>query len=98
MSQPPQQPAQAAMTRVQPPLSPTERVVVGLLMRGMTEKQAGAAMGRSHNTVHVHIRNTYRKLGVTSRKMLFQYVQANPDVIEQPAAEAPNDMPRSAAA
>ena len=83
-------PAQPMMYR-QPPQSPTERVVLRLLIKGMTERQAAAELGRSHNTVHVHIRNIYRKLAVTSRKMLFMLVDANPWLLD-------DDTPHNAAA
>jgi len=75
----------------QPPLSKTERSVMRLLLKGMTEKQAAAQLGRSHNTVHVHVRNIYRKLGVHSRKMLYRMVQHQPELI-------PPEETRSAAA
>lgn len=66
---------------VQPPLSKTEKKVMCLLLRSMTEREVAQELGRSHNTVHVHTRNIYRKLGVTTRKMLFQYAAANPGVV-----------------
>lgn len=54
-----------------PRLSPTELKVYDLLVQRMTEKQAAEALGRSPNTVHVHVRNIYRKLGVQTRQELF---------------------------
>lgn len=66
----------------QPPLSKTEKRVLHLLLKGMTEKQAAEQLERSHNTVHVHVRNIYRKLGVSSRKMLYQLMDSRPDLAE----------------
>lgn len=76
---------------IQPPLSQTEKIVLRLLLKGLTERRAAEELGRSHNTIHVHTRNIYRKLGVNSRKMLFQLIATCPDII----ADTP---PRSAAA
>lgn len=77
--------------RVQPPLSVTEKAVLKLLMRGMTERAAAEELGRSPNTVHVHVRNIYRKLGVSSRKMLFKLVDSQPELLI-------DDEPKNAAA
>ena len=57
--------------RSTPPLSPTERRVYDLLMQRLTERQVAEKLGRSHNTVHVHVRNIYRKLGCRTRQELF---------------------------
>ena len=65
----------------QPPLSVTEKRVLGLLVRGLTERQAAEELDRSPNTVHVHVRNIYRKLGVSSRKMLYRLIDARPELI-----------------
>lgn len=66
----------------QPPLSTTEQRVLRLLIRGMTERQAAEALERSPNTVHVHVRNIYRKLGVSSRKTLFRLINTRPELID----------------
>ncbi|MFN3168612.1 MAG: helix-turn-helix transcriptional regulator [Phycisphaeraceae bacterium] len=71
----------AVQPRVQPPLSTTERTVLGYLLQGMTERQVANELDRSHNTVHVHVRNIYRKLGVTSRKMLFHAMAQDPSIM-----------------
>lgn len=55
------------------PLSPTEKRVCALLLNRMTEKQVAEYLSRSPNTVHVHVRNIYRKLGIRSRETLYQY-------------------------
>lgn len=69
------------MPRIQPPLSTTERTVLAYLLQGMTERQVADELDRSHNTVHVHVRNIYRKLGVTSRKMLFHAMAEDPTIM-----------------
>lgn len=73
---------QPLQVRYQPPLSVTERRVLLLLNRGMTEKQVAAELDRSPNTVHVHVRNIYRKLGVSSRKMLYRLLDEQPELVE----------------
>lgn len=55
-------------------LSETERRVLDLLMEGLTEREAAERIGRSPHTVHVHVKNVYRKLDVTSRRQLRQAV------------------------
>ncbi len=59
-------------TRSNPPLSPTERRVYDLLLQRQTERQVAENLGRSPNTVHVHVRNIYRKLGVRTRQELLK--------------------------
>jgi len=80
--------------RVQPPLSKTEKTVVRMLQQGMTEREVGTEMDRSHNTIHVHTRNIYRKLGVASRGMLFQLLASDPAIV----GEEQQDEHRSVAA
>lgn len=62
-----------------PPLSPTETKVYHLLLKRFTERQVAEHLGRSYNTVHVHVRNIYRKLGIRSRKQLFERAAKNRD-------------------
>ena len=56
-----------------PPLSPTEKKVGALLLQRMTEQRIAEHLERSPNTIHVHVRNIYRKLGIRSRRELFAY-------------------------
>lgn len=60
-------------TRSIPPLSPTEKRVCALLLQRLTEHRIAEHLQRSPNTVHVHVRNIYRKLGVRTRKQLYEY-------------------------
>lgn len=60
-------------TRSAPPLSPTEKRVCSLLLQRLTEQRIAEQLERSPNTVHVHVRNIYRKLGVRTRKQLYDY-------------------------
>lgn len=52
-------------------MSPTEQRVCTLLLRRMTEQQVADELERSPNTIHVHVRNIYRKMGIRSRRELF---------------------------
>lgn len=51
-------------------LSRTELQVLNYLRGDSTEREIASNLGRSPHTVHVHVKNIYRKLGVTSRKHL----------------------------
>lgn len=52
-------------------LSRTEEAVLRELLDGKpTEKEVAQRLHRSHHTIHVHVKNIYRKLGVSSRKEL----------------------------
>lgn len=53
-------------------LSKTELHVLGLLRGAATERKIADQIGRSPHTVHVHVKNIYRKLGVSSRKHLLE--------------------------
>lgn len=59
--------------RSAPVLSPTEKRVCALLLQRLTEQRIADHLERSPNTVHVHVRNIYRKLGVHTRKELNEY-------------------------
>lgn len=66
-------PKQASFERHVPPLSPAEKRICALLLQRLTEKRIAEHIERSPNTVHVHVRNIYRKLGIRSRKQLLDY-------------------------
>ena len=51
-------------------LSPRLRQVLDMLIHGADEKRIAKALGRSRHTVHNHVRNLYRRLGVKSRAEL----------------------------
>lgn len=51
-------------------LTRTERRVLEMLRSNMTEKSIADSMHRSPHTIHVHVKNIYRKLGIGSRKQL----------------------------
>lgn len=57
-------------------LSQTEERVALLLEQGLTERQVAEALNRSRHTVHVHVKNIYRKLGVRSRSECIDAVRA----------------------
>lgn len=48
-------------------LTPCQRKVAQLLLRGMSEKQAADELDRSHHTVHQHVKAIYAALSVRSR-------------------------------
>ena len=56
-----------------PPLSPTEKRVCALLLQRLTEQRIAEHLERSPNTIHVHVRNIYRKLGVRTRRELYNF-------------------------
>jgi DNA-binding CsgD family transcriptional regulator len=56
-------------------LSPTERMVAVKLREGLTEREIADALHRSPNTIHVHVRNIYRKLLVNSRQELVRQLR-----------------------
>jgi DNA-binding CsgD family transcriptional regulator len=51
-------------------LSRTERQILQYLYTTATERQIAQSIHRSPHTVHVHVKNIYRKLGVNSRRQL----------------------------
>ncbi len=53
-------------------LTRTERRVLELLRSHATERAVADQMHRSPHTVHVHVKNIYRKMNVKSRKHLLQ--------------------------
>lgn len=52
------------------PLTPTERSVLLALLGGETEKQIAESLSKSYNTIHIHIKSIYSKLGVHNRPAL----------------------------
>ena len=59
--------AQLAARAESPPLTAREKNVVGLMARGMRNKEIAAEMGISEDTVEVHARNIFLKLNVRDR-------------------------------
>lgn len=53
-------------------LTPAEQRVARLLLSGLSKKLIAAKLGISENTVKVHVRNIYNKLGVSSRAELLR--------------------------
>jgi DNA-binding NarL/FixJ family response regulator len=56
-------------------LTRTEREILPMLQSSNTERQIASQVHRSPHTVHVHVKNIYRKLGVTSRRELHDLFQ-----------------------
>lgn len=59
--------ATVAETAEQPPLTPRERVVLGLLAEGLTAQAIASRLAVSRRTVHKHLEHLYRKLGAADR-------------------------------
>src|SRR3954468_16551156 len=51
----------------EPDLSPRELEVLGLIARGLGNKAIAAAIGRSDETIKVHVKSIFAKLGVHDR-------------------------------
>jgi DNA-binding CsgD family transcriptional regulator len=49
-------------------LTPSERRVVALAARGMTNREIAQALFVTEKTVETHLTHAYSKLGVTSRR------------------------------
>ncbi len=58
---------QLAARAVTPALTPRERSVVELMSKGMRNKEIAADLGISEDTVEVHARNIFSKMGVRDR-------------------------------
>jgi len=55
---------------VAPALSPRERDVLDVLLRGHSEKHAADQLGLSSHTVHQYVKRLFRAFGVSSRAEL----------------------------
>lgn len=52
------------------PLTLTERRVLHALLGGGTEREIAESLGKSYNTIHIHIKSIYGKFGVRNRPAL----------------------------
>ncbi|MEX0654352.1 MAG: LuxR C-terminal-related transcriptional regulator [Phycisphaeraceae bacterium] len=77
-------PARPATRDLLARLSQTERQVLDRLRHNATERQVAQQLGRSPHTVHVHVKNIYRKLAVRSRRQLQNLLDAD---AENPATD-----------
>jgi len=59
--------ARMAQRRAMPELSPREREVLELIVRGKSNKEIGSALGVAENTVKNHVKVILDKLGVQDR-------------------------------
>jgi DNA-binding NarL/FixJ family response regulator len=53
------------------PLSPRMTQTLERLLAGDSEKQIAGHLGRSPNTIHVYVKELYKRFGVSSRGELF---------------------------
>lgn len=65
-------------------LTPREREILGCIVRGQSNKEIARALDVAESTVKIHVQNTLRKLGLTSR------VQAAVYAIEHGFAPSPD--------
>jgi DNA-binding CsgD family transcriptional regulator len=84
----------AAVRSTVDPFTPRERVVLGLVALGRTNRQAGVELFISEKTVSVHLTRIMSKLGATNRveAVAIAYERG---LLEQPAPEDP--LPRRGA-
>ncbi|WP_051580115.1 helix-turn-helix transcriptional regulator [Pseudonocardia acaciae] len=66
----------AAARAALPGLTPAERTVCDRLAGGLTDREIARSLAISPRTVHKHLQNVYRKLGVTNRTSLMALLQA----------------------
>lgn len=69
------------------PLSPREKQLVLLLLRGLTLRQAAPELGLTVSTVATYSKSIYKKLGINSRMELFLMFGYSPQEISGSAAE-----------
>jgi DNA-binding CsgD family transcriptional regulator len=58
-------------------LTPTERSVAAIIAEGTTNREAAARLYLSRHTIDYHLRQIFRKLGVTTRVELTRVVVAH---------------------
>ena len=56
-------------------LSPRERAIAGLVVRGLRNKEIGAELGLTEGTVKVHLHKVFEKLSIKSRMELILMAQ-----------------------
>lgn len=61
-------------------LSAREREVVRLISRGLTDKEIAQALSLSIHTVKTHVRNVFKRLGLSSRRELLASRHLPPDL------------------
>lgn len=64
-------------------VSPREAEIVGLILKGFSNKEIAARLFISVDTVKKHTYNVYKKLGVQNRLQLSYFVQNRPERAEQ---------------
>lgn len=78
--------AEASSTTVSPPiaeqLTKREQALASLLAKGYSNKEAAEIMGVTENTLRWHIKNLYKKIGVTKREELIMALKGNSIIYE----------------
>ncbi|KAA1420532.1 hypothetical protein FE697_016395 [Mumia zhuanghuii] len=68
-------------------LTPRERTIVAMLAESRTAESIGRSLGISARTVHKHLENVYRKLGVSDRVAALQLAYRRGLIVETPEVE-----------
>ena len=69
-------------------LSDGQRQVLRRLVQGASEKEAAASLNLSYHTVHAHVKQIYRQLGVRSRGELIALCLSPPEIDSVDTAES----------
>lgn len=71
-------------------LTPMESKVAAAVLRGLGPEDIAAELGIAPSTVHTHLKNLHRKLGVSSRTELMRALMAASPVICPPGSRPPD--------
>jgi DNA-binding NarL/FixJ family response regulator len=66
--------SELASLRINGSLTPTEKRVCTLLLRGLAEKEVASRLRVSEHTIHNHVRNIYRTFDVHSHPELMAFL------------------------
>ncbi|MFN3986351.1 MAG: response regulator [Rhodocyclaceae bacterium] len=86
-SETPDRPLPATRSDAHEKLTPREREILGLIARGLSNKEIARELDLAESTVKIHVQNTLRKLDLNSR------VQAAVYAVEHGIAPGPSPAP-----
>ncbi|WP_370614764.1 LuxR C-terminal-related transcriptional regulator [Mumia qirimensis] len=78
----------AAATSAGVSLTPREHTIITMLAESRTAESIGRSLGISARTVHKHLENVYRKLGVSDRVAALQLAYRRGLIVDAPGADA----------
>jgi LuxR family maltose regulon positive regulatory protein len=81
--------AEAEAGSLRESLTPAEHEILGLLATDLSQREMGAQLFLSMNTIKTHTRNIYRKLGATSREDAVAHALASGLLDAAEASEPP---------